>query len=243
MDVLQHPSWVYASVLLPPPSTFTHSLRHGSPHEHTMVPTASWQCDHFLLQLVLELVIDSECSPLDLIILRGTSRKSRAIRERNGPHCWKRVWENLLRLGEYSRGVPVNENFVVLMRGPNPLLLEMDIGDAVLETARKYSINPRLVIVASDVHYWTTIEEDVMSAPGILVQLSDREYCSKEEAKYLRKRREHFAFATEEGSLQLVYNAVDSLDDEEKLRGKRIRISEVVKESDFVELCGDQFIL
>ncbi len=39
---------------------------------------------------------------------------------------------------------------------------------------------------------------------------------------------------TKEGSRQLVYGAVGSLDDEEKLRGKYIQMSKVVEESDFV---------
>ncbi len=55
-----------------------------------------------------------------------------------------------------------------------------------------------------------------------------------EQAERLQTRREEFAFTTEEGSRQLVYGAVGSLDNEEKLRGKYICMSEVVEESDFV---------
>ncbi|KAK0443698.1 uncharacterized protein EV420DRAFT_1576192 [Desarmillaria tabescens] len=50
----------------------------------------------------------------------------------------------------------------------------------MLDTARKYSVNPRLVIVASDAHYWTTIEQNVVASPGILAKLSDKEYCTEE---------------------------------------------------------------
>lgn len=50
----------------------------------------------------------------------------------------------------------------------------------------------------------------------------------------MKKMREELAFTTEEGSRQLVYAAVGSLDNEEKLRGKYINLSEVVEESDFV---------
>ena len=46
--------------------------------------------------------------------------------------------------------------------------------------------------------------------------------------------RDELAFPTEVGSRQLVYAAVGSLDDEEKLRGKYIHFSKVVEESDFV---------
>lgn len=38
----------------------------------------------------------------------------------------------------------------------------------LLETVRKQIAVPRLVIVASDVHYWTTMEMDVIAPPSIL---------------------------------------------------------------------------
>ncbi|KAK0200185.1 hypothetical protein DFS33DRAFT_1359473 [Desarmillaria ectypa] len=166
-----------------------------------------------------------------------------------------------------------------------PGLLAIRMIPKMLETARKYSVNPRLVVVASDVHYWTKIEKDVIASAGILAKLSDEEYCTKEvmehryydskllnvlfaralqlhvpsspaitvnsvnpglcfsglgsgasaeQAERMRKMREEFAFTTEEGSRQLVYSAVGSLDNEEKVRGKYIHLSEVVEESDFV---------
>ncbi|KAK0431574.1 hypothetical protein EV421DRAFT_2024491 [Armillaria borealis] len=166
-----------------------------------------------------------------------------------------------------------------------PGLLAIRMIPKMLETARKYSVNPRLVVVASDVHYWTKIEKDVIASPSILAKLSDKGYCTQEvmdhryydskllnvlfaralqlhvpsspvitvnsvnpgfcfsglgsgappeKAERMRKKREEFAFTTEEGSRQLVYGAVGSLDDDEKLRGKYIHLSKVVEESDFV---------
>ncbi|PBK94494.1 short-chain dehydrogenase [Armillaria gallica] len=166
-----------------------------------------------------------------------------------------------------------------------PGLLAIRMIPKMLETARKHSVNPRLVVVASDVHYWTTIEKDVIASSGILAKLSDKEYCTKEvmnhrysdskllnvlfarslqhhvpsspaitvnsvtpgfcfsdlgsggpveETQRLQKMREEFAFPTEVGSRQLVFAAVGSLDNEEKLRGKYIHLSKVVEESDFV---------
>ncbi|PBK67916.1 NAD(P)-binding protein [Armillaria solidipes] len=163
-----------------------------------------------------------------------------------------------------------------------PGLLAIRMIPKMLETARKHSVNPRLVVVASDVHYWTTIEKNVITSPSILAKLSDKEYCTKEvmdrrysdskllnilfaralqkhvpaitvnsvnpglcfsnlgsgapaeEAEKLQKLREELAFTTEQGSRQLVYAAVGSMDNEEKLRGKYIHLSEVVEESDFV---------
>ncbi|KAG7439188.1 NAD(P)-binding protein [Guyanagaster necrorhizus] len=152
-----------------------------------------------------------------------------------------------------------------------PGLLAIRMIPKMLETARKHSVIPRLVIVASDVHYWTKIEKDVIASPRILAKLSDKQYLLNvlfarslqlhvpsspaitvnsvnpgfcfsglrtgiraEEAKAMRKEEEELCFTTEEGSRQLVYGAVGSLDDEEKLRGKFIQMSEVVEESDFV---------
>ncbi|KAG7440360.1 NAD(P)-binding protein [Guyanagaster necrorhizus] len=170
-----------------------------------------------------------------------------------------------------------------------PGLLAIRMIPKMHETARKHSVSPRLVVVASDTHYWTTIEKAVIASPGILAKLSDKEYCTEEvmkhryhdtklfnvlfaralqlhvpsspaitvnsvnpglcfsglmsksgippdseEGKALRKMQEELAFTTEEGSRQLVYAAVGSLGNEEKLRGKYIQMSEVVEESDFV---------
>ncbi|KAK0214683.1 hypothetical protein EDD85DRAFT_917266 [Armillaria nabsnona] len=168
------------------------------------------------------------------------------------------------------------------MNNLGPGLLAIRMIPKMLETARKHLVTPRLVVVASDVHYWTKIEKDVIVSPGILAKLSDKEYCTKEvmdhryhdskllnilfaralqlhvtaitinsvtpglcfsglgsdgpaeQAERLRTRRQEYAFTTEEGSRQLVYGAVGSLDDKEKLRGKYICMSEVVEESDFV---------
>ncbi|PBK94509.1 NAD(P)-binding protein [Armillaria gallica] len=168
-----------------------------------------------------------------------------------------------------------------------PGLLAIRMIPKMLETARRYSVNPRLVVVASDVHYWTKIEKHVIASPSILAKLSEKEYCTKEvmdhryhdskllnvlfaralqlhvpsspaitvnsvtpglcfsglglgsddpvdQAERLQTRRQEYAFTTEKGSRQLVYGAVGSLDNEEKLRGKYICMSEVVEESDFV---------
>ncbi|KAK0186902.1 hypothetical protein F5146DRAFT_147778 [Armillaria mellea] len=146
-----------------------------------------------------------------------------------------------------------------------PGLLAIRMIPKLLETARKYSVIPRLVIVASDVHYWTTCTKEVMdhryfdskllnvlfarslqlhvpSSPAITVNSVNPGFCHSglrtsipaDEAEAMRKEEEELCFTTEEGSRQLVYGAVGSLDDEEKLHGKFIQMSEVVEESDFV---------
>ncbi|KAK0463437.1 hypothetical protein IW261DRAFT_1672487 [Armillaria novae-zelandiae] len=83
-----------------------------------------------------------------------------------------------------------------------PGLLAIRMIPKLLETARKYSVIPRLVIVASDVHYWTTIEKDVIAGPSILEKLSDKDYCTKEvmDRRYFDSKLLNVLFAR---SLQL----------------------------------------
>ncbi|KAK0227334.1 hypothetical protein EDD85DRAFT_733178, partial [Armillaria nabsnona] len=41
----------------------------------------------------------------------------------------------------------------------------------------------RIVVVASDVHYWTTIEKERVESPNNLAKLSSEEYCTPEITK------------------------------------------------------------
>lgn len=49
----------------------------------------------------------------------------------------------------------------------------------MVETAERYSVKPRLVIVASDVHYWTTVKKEVLETPNIWKTLSSKEHCTQ----------------------------------------------------------------
>ncbi len=68
-----------------------------------------------------------------------------------------------------------------------------------------------------------------------------------EEAEAMQKKKSiALHLKLEAGSRQLVYSAVGTLDDEEKLRGKCIQMSEVVQERDFsigggVKIVQDKF--
>ncbi|KAK0474988.1 hypothetical protein EDD18DRAFT_1313358 [Armillaria luteobubalina] len=113
----------------------------------------------------------------------------------------------------------------------------------LFQTSRKRSVIPRLMIVASDVYYWTTIDNGVIAGLSMLENLSDKDNCTKEVMNHRyfdSKDRSHaeggraMLFSTEERSRQLVYGAVGLLDDEEKLRGKSIQMSEVVEKCNFV---------
>ncbi|KAK0237509.1 hypothetical protein EDD85DRAFT_789670 [Armillaria nabsnona] len=53
--------------------------------------------------------------------------------------------------------------------------------------AHKHSVVPRLVIIASDVHYWMTIKKDVIASVRILVKFSDKDYyCTRDAQRSLR---------------------------------------------------------
>ena len=42
------------------------------------------------------------------------------------------------------------------------------------------SVNPRVVIVSSDVHYWTKFSETEVESNNILQKLSDKNYCTSQ---------------------------------------------------------------
>ncbi|KAK7031656.1 hypothetical protein R3P38DRAFT_2774153 [Favolaschia claudopus] len=50
---------------------------------------------------------------------------------------------------------------------------------AMMRTAERYSTLPRLVVVASEVHHFTSIEKKVLERPDILKTLGSSAYCTK----------------------------------------------------------------
>ncbi|KAK0443281.1 hypothetical protein EV421DRAFT_2019226 [Armillaria borealis] len=115
-----------------------------------------------------------------------------------------------------------------------------------LETLKHFArTNPeRIVVVASDVHYWTTSEKELFESPNILAKLSSKESCTPEIMKRRSngyqeadaKQKTELAFTTvdSEGSRQLMFSAVGGTNGEDKLRGACISLSKVVEECDFV---------
>ncbi len=107
-------------------------------------------------------------------------------------------------------------------------------------------LRPHTTTAVFNILFVRALQDHVPSAPLIIVNSVNPGLClsgflansgipsNSEDAKVFRKMQEEMAFTAEEGSRQLVYGAVGSLDDEEKLRGKYIQMSEVVEESDFV---------
>ncbi|KAK7458153.1 hypothetical protein VKT23_010061 [Stygiomarasmius scandens] len=53
-----------------------------------------------------------------------------------------------------------------------PTLLALRLLPKMMETAKKYATFPRLVVVSSNTHYWSTIEKEIIDAPkGKLLEL------------------------------------------------------------------------
>jgi len=48
----------------------------------------------------------------------------------------------------------------------------------MVRTGSEHSTVPRIVVVASDVHYWASIEKRVLEAPNILTTLGSKSYCT-----------------------------------------------------------------
>lgn len=48
----------------------------------------------------------------------------------------------------------------------------------MVRTAQEHSTLPRIVVVASEVHYFAKIENDVLESPAILETLGSAEFCT-----------------------------------------------------------------
>ncbi|KAK7007445.1 hypothetical protein R3P38DRAFT_3031127 [Favolaschia claudopus] len=51
---------------------------------------------------------------------------------------------------------------------------------AMIKTAERYSVIPRIVVVASETHYWVTLDKKVLQSPNILKTMGSAEYCTKD---------------------------------------------------------------
>ncbi|KAF8180838.1 short-chain dehydrogenase [Pholiota molesta] len=61
-----------------------------------------------------------------------------------------------------------------------PSLLAVLLLPLMVDTGKKYNTTPRLVVVSSEVHYWTTIPKEVIDAPNPLRRFgTDPEYMPK----------------------------------------------------------------
>ncbi len=56
-------------------------------------------------------------------------------------------------------------------------LLSLRLLPLMERTAAQFSTTPRLVTVASGVHYWAVIDQELIEAPALLAKLSDETYC------------------------------------------------------------------
>ncbi|KAF9460537.1 short-chain dehydrogenase [Collybia nuda] len=59
-------------------------------------------------------------------------------------------------------------------------LLALLLLPRMVETGREHGAIPRLVVVASEVHYWANLEKAVLEGGDILRTLSSKEYCTPE---------------------------------------------------------------
>ncbi|KAJ7132349.1 hypothetical protein C8R44DRAFT_698800 [Mycena epipterygia] len=98
-------------------------------------------------------------------------------------------------------------------------LLALLLLPVMLRTAEQYSTMPRLVVVSSSVHYWSTIDKSVRENPGILRTLGSAQFCTKNfpramDARYLLTKLLNIFFvralnARLSASTPLIVNAVN----------------------------------
>ncbi|PFH48618.1 hypothetical protein AMATHDRAFT_65010 [Amanita thiersii Skay4041] len=60
----------------------------------------------------------------------------------------------------------------------SPSLLALRLLPRMAKTASEHSTTPRLVLVSSEVHYWTSFEDKVVDSDEPLQILSDKRYCT-----------------------------------------------------------------
>ena len=55
-------------------------------------------------------------------------------------------------------------------------LLALRLLPIMLRTAEKHQTTPRIVVVTSELHYWSTLDKDVFNSPNGLVKFGKAEY-------------------------------------------------------------------
>ncbi len=72
--------------------------------------------------------------------------------------------------------VSVNlQSFSLQVNALGPALHTLLLLPTIVNTAKKYSVLPRIVVVSSGLIFWSTIKSDVISAPSSLQVLSSKE--------------------------------------------------------------------
>ena len=83
-------------------------------------------------------------------------------------------------------------------------ILSLALLPRLVETASRHGGHPRIVQVASDVHYWSSFAKGVLDSPNMFEKLSDKAYCTSSEMRgryYLSKREPAFPWAWRGGML------------------------------------------
>ncbi|KAF9450190.1 NAD(P)-binding protein [Macrolepiota fuliginosa MF-IS2] len=67
----------------------------------------------------------------------------------------------------------------------------------VLETAKRHNTIPRIVVVSSDFHFWTELEDKVLNSPNAFEILGSKEYCTSQimKARYADSKLLNVFFA------------------------------------------------
>ncbi|KAK2467571.1 hypothetical protein APHAL10511_000426 [Amanita phalloides] len=94
-------------------------------------------------------------------------------------------------------------------------LLALLLLPRMIETARRHSVTPRLAIISSDMHYWTTFDQQVRDNEEPLKLLGSKEYCTPEtmSRRYPDTKLLNVLFvralADRLGNLPIIVNAVN----------------------------------
>lgn len=97
-----------------------------------------------------------ELERLDIIVLNAALGTHNYSTTKDG-------WESSLQVNDLSMS-----------------LLALRLLPRITETAKKFDGTPRIVVVSSGVHYWSTLEDKVIESPNAFSLLSSKEFCTPE---------------------------------------------------------------
>ena len=61
----------------------------------------------------------------------------------------------------------------------SPSLLALLLLPQMIRTSKEYETTPRIVVVSSEMHFWVSVEKDLLESPNIVEIIGSKEYCTK----------------------------------------------------------------
>ncbi|KAH9478463.1 Short chain dehydrogenase sol3 [Psilocybe cubensis] len=109
-------------------------------------------------------------------------------------------------------------------------LLTLLLIPRMLDTAKKYNTTPRIVIAASETHFWVQMDKDVVNSPNFFRTYAHQEFSTPAHERYYGTKPR----TSEQGSRQFVWAAIGGEERKDELRGAYISLAQVTEPSDYI---------